>query len=83
MQTETKPLVHEVIRINTDNHVMLLGFILERIGDMHLVYAQNRIFAARLHDADGSGLIYTTSDEKLISDYCIIPEIDEMIFKKD
>ena len=55
----------ELIEIKMPNGIKVEAIVIETIANSFLCYAQNRLF-----------LVYASTLERIIAEYCIIPEYD-------
>ena len=60
----------EVIEIEMPNGSKVTAIVIETIANDLLCYAQNRLF-----------LVSSTKLERIIVEYCIIPEYDELLLE--
>ena len=60
----------ELIEIKMPNGIKVKAIVIETIADHSLCYAQNRLFLVRAY-----------TFEKIIAEYCIIPEYDKLLLE--
>lgn len=60
----------ELIEIKMPNGIKVEAIVIETIANSLLCYAQNRLF-----------LVYASTLERIIAEYCIIPEYDELLLE--
>ena len=60
----------ELIEIKMPNGIKVEAVVIETIVNSLLCYAQNRLF-----------LVYASTLEKIIAEYCVIPEYDELLLE--
>lgn len=58
------------IEIKMPNGIKVEAIVIKTIANSLLCYAQNRLF-----------LVYASTLEGIIAEYCIIPEYDELLLK--
>lgn len=66
----------EFIKIKMPNGIKITAIVIETIADSLLCYAQNRLFLVDVHIKED---VYHL--KKIIAEYCIIPEYDDILFK--
>ena len=60
----------ELIEVEMPNGSKVTAIVIETIADYLLCYAQNRLF-----------LVSSTKYERIIVEYCIIPEYDQLLLE--
>ena len=60
----------ELIEIKMPNGIKVEAIVIETIANSLLCYTQNRLF-----------LVYASTLERIIAEYCIIPEYDELLLE--
>ena len=58
----------ELIEIKMPNSIKVEAVVIETIANSLLCYAQNRLF-----------LVHASTLERIIAEYCVIPEYDELL----
>lgn len=67
-------MVDKILKIKTPNGIKVNALAIKNINDYIICYSQNRIFTIHIND---DNLEY----DKILVDYCIIPDYDDLLLK--
>lgn len=65
-------MVNKILEIKTPNGIKINALVIKKLNDYIICYSQNRIFTIRINDGN---LEY----DKILVDYCIIPDYDLLL----
>lgn len=65
-------MVNKILEIKTPNGIKINALVIKKLNDCIICYSQNRIFTIRINDGN---LEY----DKILVDYCIIPDYDLLL----